>query len=49
MNHVFAALAVAAFGMVVLGGDASAAPAATQPAGWAAHHGPQHVANLQNR
>jgi hypothetical protein len=30
MNHVFAALAVAAFGMVVLGGDASAAPAATQ-------------------
>ena len=27
----------------------TATPAATQQPGWAAHHGPQHVANLQNR
>ena len=27
----------------------TAAPAATQQGGWQAHHGPQHVANLQNR
>ena len=26
-----------------------ATPAATQQAGWHAHLGPQHVANLQNR
>lgn len=27
----------------------TAHPAATQQGGWQAHHGPAHVANLQNR
>lgn len=27
----------------------TAHPAATQQPGWQAHHGPAHVANLQNR
>lgn len=29
--------------------ETHATPAATQAPGWHAHHGPQHVAGLQNR